>query len=913
MIGGDNVDDDLSEEDQKTVDLYKKMLRMQIPPEAVHHKMTRDGVTQRLVDIVLRQETPAPVEPTNCLTGDEERIADQYRKMLKMQIPKEAVQHKMTKEGVDQKIVDAVLNTETQKCQEVEAEKEQPVSSLSEEEEKLITSYRKMLKMCIPPDAIRHKMKKDQVDDKIVFAIFPEDAVSAAAKVGKVPTLTDDEKKTVETYQKMLKMRIPPDAVRHKMANDGVCAKIVALVLGEAPTEKTTSTGLTEEEEKAVASYKKMLKMHFPEEAIRHKMTKEGASDKVVGAVFEVKKNSTPPGPMTSKASLRGSDLVALHWTPLSGEELDNSVWRASKKRKVAGTQPGTNDISKLIELFKKKSNPKGGVAVGPTSNSDANGKAKLIDLNRANNIAISLKAFMDFTHQKLADTIAHLEPQELITGERIQFVKDLLPNLQEVQAIKAYTGDDARLVPAEHFFRRIVAVKRIEVKVEVMKMMATFRTNAFGFLENYKILERACVQAQSSEKLQEVLDMVLHVGNIMNEGTRTGGAAGFKFDSLLSLHRPRVQTARRQSLIILLDARHKSSWITRRWSQSASTPSKAKAASSYLEAINARKDAENKREDDAQKPGKLNLDVIKEKCQLKGEKEEASLLRKVLSSCTAPDLGEGEDIPVDQMEQGILVPPPKPIRPPTVQGGISRLEDFIADAEETMTKLQTSKNAAITACKSLAKYCGESGGEQSATTLLGILCQFATNLSDAVKKYDRRLELEAKKAAQKQKEEQQSRRKMFVESKGFGQIVASKDTPLITGEIASEGEQELSVDQTMPDRSEEEGSAEVSEAALIDISQIQGNAKAKCPPKSKDGPSLVAMVNKMLKDATPRARQDFQAGVVYDDVEDETLKAIYEKERESLLRTPPRRRRLSGNLDLMSAIKQRRDDVETD
>jgi hypothetical protein len=67
-----------------------------------------------------------------------------------------------------------------------------------------------------------------------------------------------------------------------------------------------------------------MLKMHFPEEAIRHKMNKEGASEKVFGAVFDVKTNS--PVPTTSMASLSGSDLVAMHWTPLSGEELDKTM-----------------------------------------------------------------------------------------------------------------------------------------------------------------------------------------------------------------------------------------------------------------------------------------------------------------------------------------------------------------------------------------------------------------------------------------------------------------------------------------------------------------------------------------------------------------------------------------------------------
>ena len=54
--------------------------------------------------------------------------------MLKMRIPPEAVQHKMTKDQVDARIVDAVLGTSS--TTESKSEKSNP-PSLSEEEEKL--------------------------------------------------------------------------------------------------------------------------------------------------------------------------------------------------------------------------------------------------------------------------------------------------------------------------------------------------------------------------------------------------------------------------------------------------------------------------------------------------------------------------------------------------------------------------------------------------------------------------------------------------------------------------------------------------------------------------------------------------------------------------------------------------------
>ena len=90
------------------------------------------------------------------------------------------------------------------------------------------------------------------------------------------------------------------------------------------------------------------------------------------------------------------------------------------------------------------------------------------------------------------------------------------------------YKGVDSRLVPAELSFKEIVAVKRIDMKAHAMQTIDTFRENAAQLNLNFQLLSRACRQVQKSEKLQDVLEMVLHVGNILNEGTRTGGASGF-------------------------------------------------------------------------------------------------------------------------------------------------------------------------------------------------------------------------------------------------------------------------------------------------------------------------------------------------------------------------------------------------
>jgi hypothetical protein len=66
-------------------------------------------------------------------------------------------------------------------------------------------------------------------------------------------------------------------------------------------------------------------------------------------------------------------------------------------------------------------------------------------------------------------------------------------------------------------------------------------------------------------------------------------------------------------------------------------------------------------------------------------------------------------------------------------------------------------------------------------------------------------------------------------------------------------------------------------------------------------------MVNELLREAPAEAKEDFKNGVVYVDPDDK-LRAIYKKERESLgIFVPPDARKPS-QVDLLIAIKKRRE-----
>jgi hypothetical protein len=110
--------------------------------------------------------------------------------------------------------------------------------SIRLKDDPLFTKYFKMLKMHLPPPAVRQKMAADGVDPSILdmnpdgpspnppSGFLPAAATAATSVVAATTTkLRDDPMFT--KYFKMLKMHLPPPAVRQKMAADGIDPSIL--------------------------------------------------------------------------------------------------------------------------------------------------------------------------------------------------------------------------------------------------------------------------------------------------------------------------------------------------------------------------------------------------------------------------------------------------------------------------------------------------------------------------------------------------------------------------------------------------------------------------------------------------------------------------------------------------------------
>ena len=261
----------LTDDEEALAAFYRKKLKLGMPEDAVRHKMTQDGVDEKIISAVLggdqstsapspsaSQTAPASEAPSGVpLTDDEEAMARLYRKKLKLGMPEDAVRHKMVQDGVDQKIIAAVVGGDASSPSEASPTSSSqppptPTVQLSEEEEAIAARFRKMSKMGLPPDAVKHKMVQEGVDQKIVDAVLSgvstaQEAPQSSAPAASNASLTKEEQYLVDSYKKKLKMGMPKQAVEHKMVQDGVDPKLVPFVMGDdaAPSPAATPVAAT--------------------------------------------------------------------------------------------------------------------------------------------------------------------------------------------------------------------------------------------------------------------------------------------------------------------------------------------------------------------------------------------------------------------------------------------------------------------------------------------------------------------------------------------------------------------------------------------------------------------------------------------------------------------------------------------
>uniref|UniRef100_A0A7R9YEI9 Formin-like protein n=1 Tax=Pinguiococcus pyrenoidosus TaxID=172671 RepID=A0A7R9YEI9_9STRA len=398
--------------------------------------------------------------------------------------------------------------------------------------------FRKMLQAGVPTAAVANKMRLAGLDpDPLVSSFTPTHAAKATAansassprKKGSLP-----DKPEYEKFRKMLKAGVPKQAVIAKMRSEGADASPLeddaeTGAASKKPTPRRSSPKKGLPDDPKYDKYRKMLKAGVPRAAVAAKMKTEG-----LDASCFMDDDASP----SSRREGRQNKLVNIHWKPvddLPPERLRKSVWANSE----GDPDLENDDIEALESLFSTKSAKVDKASATKRTGSRSSGSGKrLLDGRRINNIEIGLARFKAFSsYNELCECVVRQDFSRLDI-DSVSTLISMLPTDQEIQMMRRVPKDDvADLGKAEQWFYCIAsAYPRFGSKLRTFKTISCFDENRAQCTRDISLVQDASDTILESSSFAVILQRLLAVGNILNEGTYRGNATSISLDSLLSV-----------------------------------------------------------------------------------------------------------------------------------------------------------------------------------------------------------------------------------------------------------------------------------------------------------------------------------------------------------------------------------------
>ncbi|OQR81867.1 formin-homology 2 domain-containing protein, partial [Thraustotheca clavata] len=424
--------------------------------------------------------------------------------------------------------------------------------------------YFKLLSMGLPAEQVKMKMQQASVDPDLldtpekIIGGAPPPATASPAGV----TVKDDER--YMKYFKLLKMGMPPEQIKMKMAADGLQPDLLdtpdaILSDGKSVAEPTPAPALApapSTDDPVVGKYIKLLKMGMPLEQVQLKMQASGVDPALLqGATTTPPPTSNnapgPPKPgdlqnmllrkqsskkkeevpaLPKKESKKpGTEMRSLFWTRIPVNVVRSTVWNKLSDDKVP------LDPFEMELFFRKNTTSDGKKEEDSFKKKKESNTVLLLDSKTQQNVGIAIARYK-LSAAEVKHALLTLDTN-VITSDHITSLITLAPTLEEQDVLKNYDGPADVLGSVEKFFLEMLTIPRYTQRIKCFKFFMQFEHRVLDIQAQIDTLSAATDQVAESTRLKKILETVLAIGNYMNGGTARGGAYGFKLETLAKLH----------------------------------------------------------------------------------------------------------------------------------------------------------------------------------------------------------------------------------------------------------------------------------------------------------------------------------------------------------------------------------------
>lgn len=245
------------------------------------------------------------------------------------------------------------------------------------------------------------------------------------------------------------------------------------------------------------------------------------------------------PAPVTVSQRLPrpSTKMKHLNWSKVNRHTIRNSVWQEVQEELSLSPIANIN-YQEVEQLFCQV---KRAPATPRPTKQQSTTEVSLLDAKKSLNVNIFMKQFKA-SHAEVVDDIRQCRSTK-IGAERLRGFIRILPEEGEVNMIKEYQGDPAKLGDAEKFYVELLKVEGYQVRLEGMIQMEELNPAADRLKPQLASLLATADKVLASESLKDFFAYILTLGNFINMGSYAGDAFGFRLPTISKLWETRANT----------------------------------------------------------------------------------------------------------------------------------------------------------------------------------------------------------------------------------------------------------------------------------------------------------------------------------------------------------------------------------
>ncbi|CAM9332216.1 unnamed protein product [Ectocarpus fasciculatus] len=251
----------------------------------------------------------------------------------------------------------------------------------------------------------------------------------------------------------------------------------------------------------------------------------------------------------------KGPKRRPVHWDKIAPANLDQTVFSEIDPSSV--NLPTELLAESFAEKPKEKkpvdkdAKEKEAAAAAEAAKKKKAERVELLEAKTLRNTGIAFKRFRMKPHD-LRDSLVAMDLDKFDTDKFIA-LRNISPSPDDLPTLKGYEGELDKLDEVTLFMVLTAKIPRYTARLDCALFMKGFSSDADFLSEKLGLVNIAVLEVVDSPRLKRLIEVVLAMGNYLNEGTRNGEAKAIKLASLLKLDTVKTMDKKKTLLHVLM------------------------------------------------------------------------------------------------------------------------------------------------------------------------------------------------------------------------------------------------------------------------------------------------------------------------------------------------------------------------